>query len=192
MTRLFRCGIHPLTPSGFRSEQPACCVCFVRVYSAVMRFCSRLSFWFSSSSFWLWCSSVFPLWRLWISKLLTASAGSGTALSETEPNLNWERGIKKKSGIKFLPLDSNKHSLLKQQGLNISCCCALKMDNMLIRNSNAAGVQHKQMLFCMNVRWTINYGPRDAWGAANRKCAFARKLGWVLVLKVINSPLTRP
>lgn len=61
------------------------CVC---IYSAVMRCCSPLSLWFSSSSFWLWCSSVFPLWRQWISNSLTASAGSETAFSKTEPNLN--------------------------------------------------------------------------------------------------------
>ena len=55
-----------------------------------MRCCSRLSLWFSSSSFWLLCSSVFPLCRLWISNSLTACAGSGTAFSRTEPSRNWK------------------------------------------------------------------------------------------------------
>ena len=55
-----------------------------------MRCCSRLSLWFSSSSFWLLCSSVFPLCRLWISNSLTAFAGSGTTFSRTEPSRNWK------------------------------------------------------------------------------------------------------
>lgn len=79
----------------FGAEETLVLLCFACVYSAVMRCCSRLSLWFSSSSFWLWCSSVFPLCRLWISNSLTASTGSGTAFSKTEPNLNWKKRVKR-------------------------------------------------------------------------------------------------
>lgn len=61
------------------------------IYLAVIRWCSLLNLWFSSSSLWLWRSKAFPLCRLWISNSLTASAGSGTALSSTEPSLNWKQ-----------------------------------------------------------------------------------------------------
>lgn len=55
-----------------------------------MRWCSLLNLWFSSSSLRLSRSKASPFWRPWTSSCLTASTGSGTAVSSTEPSLNLE------------------------------------------------------------------------------------------------------
>lgn len=91
-----------LIPVGFRGFGDK------SIYSAAMRWCSSINLWFSSSSFLLWRSKAFPLWRLWTSNSLTASVGSGTAFSSTEPILNLKQGHNKSGSDLLITLKPSR------------------------------------------------------------------------------------
>lgn len=107
--------VESLIPVGFRGFGDK------SIYSAAMRWCSSINLWFSSSSFLLWRSKALPLWRLWTSNSVTASVGSGTAFSSTEPILNLKQGHNKSGSDLLITLKPCRGThTLKKEGIHIT------------------------------------------------------------------------
>lgn len=98
-----------------------------------MRWCSLLNLWFSSSSLRLSRSKASPFWRPWTSSCLTASTGSGTAVSSTEPSLNLE--AKTQQRVSELLVNMKICNVCNDLNLFFFYCVLVKMRLIVVRTA---------------------------------------------------------